>query len=1134
MLDIFFTCLQLTALCGFVTLVIRLRQSLDNSHSNTVRICLIGLSLFLVSVLAPLVGLSNIGLGPTSTSAIFNSFGLLVLLYAGWRFVTKSHFILSNTSKNLTRLPEEDAMSRHFQVAMNLIDQGFVVWDKDNKLVAYNKKFQEFLEYPESLLHPGVPLSKLIRYRADHGNYGKGDPAQLAEARLNQIINDRIAGDRIVTTQAGVSMLIRHYIVPEYGNITTFMDVTELRSKENQLVDQGALLQTALDNMTSGLVIYDDQYNIIMANKRFSDLFEFPEGLVYTGVSLESLIRFRNNRGDFGTADIDQIIQEKTELLANGEHSQTEEETINGRSVEAFRSPSVSGGSIIILNDITERLRAEIALRESEKTLLDILESSPIGISVIHDHEFPKKRAFINQAFIDMAGLKGDQVISDGLGPEGWVDTKEYYKFRALLYQGKSPSNIEVHRYRMDGAEWWCSLSTQKVMFEGHAAHVYWSIDVTKRIEVENINRGTERMLRQVLESSPIGISVIAGIDYDQRLFINDALLEMFKYDKTNLITKAPGPHTWAIPSEYEDFLLRIEQDEKINNMEALRYRNDGSTWYCALSVQEIEFEGQQAHVCWHLDITARISAELAIRENEKMLLQIFQQTPIGASISLVKNLNKRVFVNDALVKMYNVPTGQTLLELDVSNTWVNANDFRRSIDILENFGLIENYEGLSLRPDGSHWWALISSQSIEFEGEAAIIFWHIDISERKFAEEQLAEQEFMLRNVLDSSPLGIGIVEQATNKRLFANGALCKMLRVDSMDSLLQDDIADTWADAKSLDEMRALVVSGQDVKDFEAERIRADGSTWWCLVSIQNIQFDGKPARVAWCNDFSERKKMEQALVDSEDQLRTQLATLRDSEERLEEQSKYLVSQAKDMNNARVELERLNIEKDKLFTIIAHDLRGPFAGLVGVTELLATRSDELPANEISRLHQALHEAGQNLFELLENLLEWAQLQRDAVPFEPQVLKLEPLLRPNLALYKTLAASKNIQLNAIDIPPDLILTDPNMADTVLRNLIQNAIKFTPENGSVTVSAHADREWMWVQISDTGIGIPTELIDSIFKIDTTLSTPGTKGEVGSGLGLHVCNELIQKCGGKIDVISQEGQGATFKFSFPLA
>ncbi|MDE0994309.1 MAG: hypothetical protein OSA23_14210, partial [Rhodospirillales bacterium] len=111
MLDIFFTCLQLAALCGFVTLVTRLRQSLDNSYSNTVRICLIGLSLFLVSILAPLVGLSNIGLGPASTSAIFNSFGSLVLLYAGWRFVTKPHFLLSNASGNPTRFPEEDAMS---------------------------------------------------------------------------------------------------------------------------------------------------------------------------------------------------------------------------------------------------------------------------------------------------------------------------------------------------------------------------------------------------------------------------------------------------------------------------------------------------------------------------------------------------------------------------------------------------------------------------------------------------------------------------------------------------------------------------------------------------------------------------------------------------------------------------------------------------------------------------------------------------------------------------------------------------------------------------------------------------------------------------------------------------------------
>jgi two-component system sensor histidine kinase/response regulator len=124
--------------------------------------------------------------------------------------------------------------------------------------------------------------------------------------------------------------------------------------------------------------------------------------------------------------------------------------------------------------------------------------------------------------------------------------------------------------------------------------------------------------------------------------------------------------------------------------------------------------------------------------------------------------------------------------------------------------------------------------------------------------------------------------------------------------------------------------------------------------------------------------------------------------------------------------------------------------------------------------------------------------------------------------------------LGVVNIPKKPILADPNMIDTVLRNLIQNAIKFTSQGGGVIVSAHIDHEWMWVQITDTGIGISKERIKNIFKIDTTLSTLGTKGEVGSGLGLHVCNELVQKFGGKMEVISQEGNGATFKFSIPLA
>jgi signal transduction histidine kinase len=245
-------------------------------------------------------------------------------------------------------------------------------------------------------------------------------------------------------------------------------------------------------------------------------------------------------------------------------------------------------------------------------------------------------------------------------------------------------------------------------------------------------------------------------------------------------------------------------------------------------------------------------------------------------------------------------------------------------------------------------------------------------------------------------------------------------------------------------------------------------------------------------------------------------------------------IINDITERRQTEIALERLNIEKDKFFTIIAHDLRGPFASLVGVTELLANRSDGLPKAEISLLHQSLYESGKNLFALLENLFEWAELQRGVAPFNLLTLELKPILASNLMLYRSFALEKNIHLGVVNIPNKPILADPNMIDTVLRNLLQNAIKFTHLGGNIIIPVYTDHEWMWVKITDTGIGISKERIESIFKLDTTLSTIGTKGEVGSGLGLHVCNELVKKCGGILKVTSQEGDGTTFKFSIPLA
>ena len=181
-------------------------------------------------------------------------------------------------------------------------------------------------------------------------------------------------------------------------------------------------------------------------------------------------------------------------------------------------------------------------------------------------------------------------------------------------------------------------------------------------------------------------------------------------------------------------------------------------------------------------------------------------------------------------------------------------------------------------------------------------------------------------------------------------------------------------------------------------------------------------------------------------------------------------IVNDITERRQTELALGRLNTEKDKFFTIIAHDLLGPFASLVGVTELLANRSDDLPKTEISSLHHSLQETRKNLYELLGNLFTWLKLQRDATPFSPKALELKPILDNNLLLYKDLIFEKDINIRVVNIPNNLILTDPNMLDTVIRNLIHNAIKFTNLGGNIIISANTDHEWMWLQIRDTGIG----------------------------------------------------------------
>ncbi len=233
------------------------------------------------------------------------------------------------------------------------------------------------------------------------------------------------------------------------------------------------------------------------------------------------------------------------------------------------------------------------------------------------------------------------------------------------------------------------------------------------------------------------------------------------------------------------------------------------------------------------------------------------------------------------------------------------------------------------------------------------------------------------------------------------------------------------------------------------------------------------------------------------------------------------------------RDQLEVANAEKDKFFSIVAHDLKNPVGSFRMTTNLFRDSFEDLTKEESKELIDMLKESSDSLFSLLENLLEWSRAQRGKINFIPVETNMRQLIEMTCFVLKHQAAVKNISLNC-EVPENYnIVLDPNLVTTVIRNLVSNAIKFTPDGGSVTVGIKEEtNEYVTLFVSDTGVGIPQENIDKIFRIDSQVTTLGTNKEKGTGLGLILCKEFINLHNGDIWAESQVGKGTTFYIKIP--
>ncbi len=222
----------------------------------------------------------------------------------------------------------------------------------------------------------------------------------------------------------------------------------------------------------------------------------------------------------------------------------------------------------------------------------------------------------------------------------------------------------------------------------------------------------------------------------------------------------------------------------------------------------------------------------------------------------------------------------------------------------------------------------------------------------------------------------------------------------------------------------------------------------------------------------------------------------------------------------------------KNKFFSIISHDLRSSFGIIQSFVNIIQNNRELLSPEEIDELLEDIGKTSKNTLDLLQNLLEWARSQTGRLNFKPEKFEVHEVSGNIVKSFKNNASNKNIKLNSEVKSGHEVFADKNMVSLVVRNLVSNAIKFTPQNGNIKIDSSEGDSYIKIEVSDSGVGIKKERIPSLFKIDSIISTPGTEKEQGNGLGLILCKEFVEHNGGEIGIESEEDNGTAIWFTLP--
>jgi PAS domain S-box-containing protein len=468
----------------------------------------------------------------------------------------------------------------------------------------------------------------------------------------------------------------------------------------------------------------------------------------------------------------------------------------------------------------------------------------------------------------------------------------------------------------------------------------------------------------------------------------------------------------------------------------------------------------------------------------------------------------KKYFSDKNLKALYGFNDDELSENLEDWSALVYEDDRKEMTKIFEKFIKSSQkqfkYEHRIYKKDGSVGWVI--DRGVLFQPDhkkpLRLIGTTTDITEKKNSELAVIKSEARFRSIFENSGTGMAILE-LDGRFTQTNPAFRKILgyQENELNEMNFRDITHPGDLDKSVQLTMELLRNEEYENRFIEKRyLSRNGGIIWALTNVSLLRdLEGKPLYfIAQVQNITERKKTEDQLIQYADELKI-----------------------------------LNAAKDKFFSIISHDLRSPFNSLLGITEYIYQSYKDLSSAEIRESVKNIYSSSQKLYNLILNLLEWSRLQSGRFETDKTEIELENLIDEMRNLYTESATAKNISIST-EIPKNLfILADKYMIETILRNLISNAIKFTKAGGKIKIKAIAKGSFVEIAVIDNGVGITKENLKNLFRIDEQFRRDGTANEKGTGLGLILCKEFVEKNSGTIAVESEERKGSRFSITIPL-